>query len=105
MRNVHPLVLLLALLVAAAPAGAAVGTIDNVPAATLLLPYFEVDLDNANGINTLFSINNSAASAALVKVMVWTDQSVPVVNFNVYLTGYDVQTISMRDILVLGNLP
>src|SRR5215213_4591430 len=89
----------------AAPAAAVMGTIDNVPAATLLLPYFEVDLDNAQGINTLFSINNSAASAVLVKVLVWTDQSVPVVGFNVYLTGYDVQTISMRDILVLGNVP
>ncbi len=93
------------LLALAAPATAVIGTIDNVPAATLLLPYFEVDLDNAEGINTLFSINNAAASAVLVKVMVWTDQSVPVVNFNVYLTGYDVQTISMRDILVFGNLP
>ncbi|MEA2560389.1 MAG: hypothetical protein QOH06_1893 [Acidobacteriota bacterium] len=89
----------------AAPAAAVMGTIDNVPAATLMLPYFEVDLDNAQGINTLFSINNSAASAVLVKVLVWTDQSVPVVGFNVYLTGYDVQTISMRDILVLGNVP
>ncbi|HET9228025.1 MAG TPA: hypothetical protein VFR31_15220, partial [Thermoanaerobaculia bacterium] len=27
------------------------------------------------------------------------------VNFNVYLTGYDVQTISLRDILVNGNVP
>src|SRR5215203_1126149 len=101
MRNVHPLVLLLALLVAAAPAGAAVGTIDNVPAATLLLPYFEVDLDNANGINTLFSINNAAAAAVLTKVVVWSDQGVPVLN----LTVYDVQTISLRDILVGGSVP
>ena len=32
-----------------APANAVIGTIDNVPAATLLLPYFEVDLANPNG--------------------------------------------------------
>ncbi|MEA2560388.1 MAG: hypothetical protein QOH06_1892 [Acidobacteriota bacterium] len=104
MRNVYILVLLPALL-AAAPAGAIVGTIDNVPAATLMLPYFEVDLNNAEGVNTLFSINNSAASAVLTKVVVWSDQGIPVLNFNVYLTGYDVQTINMRDILVLGNVP
>ncbi len=105
MRNVLPMVLLLALLVTAGPAGAVIGTIDNVPAATLMLPYFEVDLDNANGINTLFSINNSAAAAVLTKVVVWSDQGVPVLNFNVYLTGYDVQTISLRDVLVGGNVP
>jgi hypothetical protein len=105
MRNVLPVVLLLALLVTAGPAGAVIGTIDNVPAATLMLPYFEVDLDNANGVNTLFSINNSASAAVLTKVVVWSDQGIPVLNFNVYLTGYDVQTISLRDVLVGGSLP
>jgi hypothetical protein len=30
-----------------------IGTIDDVPAATLLLPYFEVDLDGG-GLTTLF---------------------------------------------------
>ena len=97
--------LLLALLATAGRAGAVIGTIDNVPAATLLLPFFEVDLVNPQGVNTLFSINNSAAEAVLAKVVVWTDQAVPVVNFNVYLTGYDVQTISLRDILIHGNIP
>ena len=37
--------------------------------------------------------------------MVWSDLSVPVLDFNVYLTGYDVQTINLRDILVNGILP
>jgi hypothetical protein len=36
--------------------------------------------------------------------VVWSDLSVPVLDFNVYLTGYDVQSINMRDILA-GNLP
>ena len=84
---------------------AAIGTIDAVPAATLLLPYFEVDTNAADGVNTLFSINNASASAVLAHVTVWSDQSVPVLDFDVYLTGYDVQSISMRDILVNGNLP
>jgi hypothetical protein len=107
MRNVHPLFLILALLTAgpAGPAGAIVGTIDNVPAATLLLPYFEVDLNDPEGVNTLFSVNNSAAAAVLAKVVVWSDQGVPVLNFNLYLTGYDIQTVSLRDVLVDGELP
>jgi hypothetical protein len=105
MKNVHLLILVLALLVTVGPADAVVGTIDNVPAATLLLPYFEVDLDDSQGVSTLFSINNSAPAPVLTKVVVWSDQGVAVLNFNVYLTGYDVQTINLRDVLVGGNLP
>jgi hypothetical protein len=89
----------------AGTANALICTIDDVPAATLLLPYFEVDLDNTNGITTLFSINNASATAILAHVVVWSDLSVPILDFNVYLTGYDVVTVSMRDILVNGNLP
>jgi hypothetical protein len=87
------------------PAAAAICTVDAVPAATLLLPYFEVDLANPSGTQTLFSINNASATAVLVHVVIWSDLSVPVLDFNLYLTGYDVQTINLRDILVYGNLP
>jgi len=79
-------------------------TVDDVPAATLLLPYFEVDLDNANGVTTLFSINNASAAPALAHVTLWTDESVPTLDFDVYLTGYDVQTLNVRDIFN-GILP
>src|SRR5215218_4117002 len=84
---------------------AVIGTIDDVPAATLLLPYFEVDIANANGVTTLFSINNASATAILAHVTVWTDQSVPALDFDIYLTGYDVQTINLFDVLVNGNVP
>src|SRR5258708_14957615 len=87
------------------PAGAVICTIDAVPAATLLLPYFEVNLDNPNGLTTLFAINNASATAVLAHVTVWSDLSVPVLDFNVYLTGYDVQMINLRDILVSGLIP
>jgi hypothetical protein len=80
-------------------------TVDDVPAATVLLPYFEVNLDDPNGITTLFSINNASATAVLAHVVVWSDLSVPVLDFNVYLTGYDVQSVNLRDILVGGILP
>jgi hypothetical protein len=84
---------------------ALIGTADVVPAATLLLPYFEVNLTDLNGTNTLFSINNASDAAVLTHVTVWSDQSIPVLDFDVYLTGYDVQTINLRDILQNGNLP
>ncbi len=95
---------LLALVALGGQASAVICTVDDVPGATLLLPYFEVDLSNTNGVTTLFSINNASATAVLAHVVVWSDLSVPVLDFNVYLTGYDVQSINMRDILA-GNLP
>ena len=88
----------LALLLSAHAAHAVICASDATPAATLLLPYFEVDLDDPNGIDTLLSINNASADAVLAHVVLWTDLSVPTFDFNVYLTGYDVQTISLRDI-------
>jgi len=91
--------------VAARPSAAVTCAVDAVPAATLLLPFFEVDLTHPNGLTTLFSINNSTADAMLAHAVVWSDLSVPVMSFDVYLTGYDVQTINMRDIVVFGNLP
>jgi hypothetical protein len=81
------------------------GTVDDVPAATLLLPYFELDLDNPAGTTTLFSVNNASATSQLAHVTVWSTWSIPVLDFDVYLTGYDVQTFNLRDILVDGVLP
>src|SRR5258708_3515890 len=65
------------LVLAAAPAAAVICTVDAVPAATLLLPYFEVDLNNPNGLTTLFSVNNASATAILVHVVIWSDLPVP----------------------------
>ena len=75
------------------------------PAATLLLPYFEVDLGGGEGVNTLFSIHNSEPRAALAHVTVWTDWAVPVLSFDVFLTGYDVVTVDLHNVLANGNLP
>ncbi len=47
--------------------------LDDRPGATLLLPYFEVDLDHADGVTTLFSVSNASATAVLANVVVWTD--------------------------------
>jgi len=95
----------LGLLALGGQAVAVICTIDAVPAATLLLPYFEVDLNNPNGLTTLFSVNNASATAVLAHVTVWTDLSFPVLDFNIYLTGYDVQSLNLRDVLVNGVLP
>jgi hypothetical protein len=74
------------------------------PAATLLVPYFQVNLDDANGAGTLISVNNASARPALARVTLWTDWGVPTLAFDVYLTGYDVQSLNLRD-LFHGNVP
>lgn len=79
-------------------------TVDAVPAATLLVPYFEVDLDNAGGTTTLFSINNASAAPALAHVIFWTDWSYPTIDFDIYLSGYDVVSVNVRDVFE-GNIP
>jgi len=99
------LALLLVVLASAGTAGASVCAVDFAPAATLLLPYFEVDIDDPGGVDTFFTVNNASASAALVHVIVWTDMSVEALDFNIYLTGYDMQTVSLGLIIRDGILP
>ena len=101
LRLTIPLCLVLAL---AVPARAELCTIDAVPAATLLLPYFEVDLVAEDCVNTLFSVNNARPEATLAHVTMWTDWSQPTVDFDIFLTGYDVVTVNLRDVF-LGDIP
>ena len=92
--------------------GGAPATLDNdstcdisvAPAATLLLPYFEVDVDAGVGVGdtTLFTVTNVSAEPQIAHVTVWTDLSAPVLDFNIFLTGYDVQAINLYDIIVRG---
>lgn len=99
------LVLMLASLLAlGGQAFAEMCTIDAVPAATLLVPYFEVDLTSNVGRTTLFSVNNASAAPALAHVTLWTDWSQPSIDFDMFLTGYDVITVNMRDVFQ-GNIP
>jgi hypothetical protein len=108
-RNAFLALALMGLLILGRTASATTCGIEAAPAATLLLPYFEVALTCAanpnGGPNTLLSINNASTNATLAHVVVWSDLSVPVINFNVYLTGYDIQSINLCDILVRGILP
>jgi hypothetical protein len=77
--------------------------ISTAPAATLLLPYFEVDMDGVSE-TTLFTITNTSALPQIAHVTIWTDYSFPVLDFNIFLTGYDVQSINLADIIVRGRI-
>jgi hypothetical protein len=75
--------------------------ISVAPAATLLLPYFEVSEDRTDE-TTLFTITNVSQYPAIAHVVLWTDFSYPVIDFNIYLTGYDVQSINLYDVIWTG---
>ena len=76
------------------------------PAATLLLPIFDVNITAAAGASdtTLFTITNVSAAPQIAHVTVWTDWSFPVLDFNIFLTGYDVQSINMFDVIARGQV-
>jgi hypothetical protein len=75
--------------------------ISQYPAATLLLPYFEVETAT-RGVDTFFTITNVGPYPQIARVTLWTDWAFPVLTFNVFLTGYDVQALSLYDIIVNG---
>ena len=81
--------------------------IAQLPAATLLLPYFEVDVTSpaSTARTTLFTVVNTTNQPQIARVTIWTDWSLPMMTFDVFLTGYDVQAINLRDILTNGVLP
>jgi hypothetical protein len=74
------------------------------PAATLLFPYFEVDVTDAGGRSTLIAVGNAAAEPALARVVLWTDWGIPTLAFDLYLAADDLQTINLRDVFA-GVLP
>jgi hypothetical protein len=79
--------------------------ISVAPAATLLLPYFEVDFNAASQTTartTLFTITNVSRYPQIAHVVVWTDWSYAALDFNIFLTGYDVQGINLYDIFARG---
>ena len=74
------------------------------PAATLLLPYFELDLGDPAGRNTLFSVNNAASSPRVAHAVVWTNWGVPVLSFDLALPADGVRSINLRSILAAGSI-
>lgn len=105
MRRALTVALGCCLLLASVPLGAAKCDTDALPAATLLVPYFEVDLNRAGGPTTLFSVVNQDAAPVLANVVLWTDWAVPTLSFQIYLAGFDTQTVNLRDVLGKGWIP
>lgn len=96
----------LALLAVAGTGYAVTCSYDNVPAATLLVPYFKVSGNGTTGgdipeggVDTLVSLTNVSATGVIVHATVWNKYSKPVVDFNVPMTAFDVAFFRMKDIM------
>jgi hypothetical protein len=77
------------------------------PAATLLLPYFQVDFNSprASAVQTIFTVQNVLPYPQIANVTLWTDTAYPAFNFTIFLTGYDVQAVNLYDVFTAGALP
>jgi len=78
--------------------------ISVLPAATLLLPYFEVEVNAPASVakTTIFTVVNTTRNPQIARITLWTDYGYPVMTFNAFLTGYDVQAFNVYDLIVRG---
>jgi hypothetical protein len=101
-----------ALFAIATSATAITCTIDQRPAATLLIPYFQATFNpdgtilgtGDSSLDTLVTIGNASSAPMIAHVSVFSERSELVLDFNIALTGFDIQSFSMASIL-RGNLP
>jgi hypothetical protein len=96
--------LALALLLAASGTQAAINTLDNVPAATLLLPHFDIDPASASQ-STVVTVGNALPAEVVAHVTLWTDRGVPTRSFDIRLPGYGTNRFDLNDVFVDGTLP
>jgi hypothetical protein len=77
------------------------------PAATLLMPYFDVDFRalQSSATTALFTIQNLSPAPRIANVTLWTDWGFPAFNFPIQLTGYGVQGINLYDLFTRGAIP
>lgn len=101
-----------ALLAIATSAGAITCTIDQRPAATLLIPYFQATFNpdltilgtGPTALDTIVTIGNASSAPMLAHVNVFNDRTELVLDFNIALTGFDIQSFSVASVL-RGFLP
>jgi hypothetical protein len=107
-RSPRFLSIALLLLVALPSLGATAANNDSceigvTPAATLLLPYFEV-ANNRVGELTLFTVTNVTPIFQVARVTLWTDFAYPVISFDLFFEPYEVRRIDLYDVIWRGVL-
>lgn len=103
MKRPHVFLCVLATLSSAlSPAHATVCALDVVPARTLLLPYFEVDLSKLEKPKkaevTTVTLTNHYDGETLVHVTLWTDLVGPVVAWDIPIPPFGSQDVPLHEI-------
>src|SRR6266545_2688385 len=93
------LVLAVALLTAAVPAGA-----ELQPSSEVLLPYFEVNLQKASTSNTLFAVGNALDKPVDIEISVYTNWGIQITKTNLTLAARQVRNFNLRS-WIAGDLP
>lgn len=77
------------------------------PAATLLLPYFEVDINapTTTAVNTIYTVVNFSQRPQIIRSTIWSDLGYPVAWFDSFLTPYDLVSVSMYEVIARGRFP
>ena len=82
--------------------------ISVMPAATLLLPYFEVNFarpeNSIESETTIFTVTNNSEAPQIAHVTLWTDFGYPVFTFDLSLAAYGVESINLFDVIRRGRL-
>lgn len=74
------------------------------PAASLLIPYFEVDLDQPAGRTTLLAVTNTSSDqSSIARLVLWTDWGLPTLAMDLSLGPRAIGTLNLRD-LFAGKL-
>src|SRR4029079_61701 len=89
------------LLLSSAPSRAGIPYFpDHVPAATLIVPFFEVGVDVNNSSNdTLLVVSNVVDANRIIHYHVWNRMGVPVFSGDVLLGSRGHWSASMRDLI------
>lgn len=96
-----PLMLAIALLAIAPVAGAAI-----TPESDVLLPWFEIDLEQQEvGLATTFSVVNASPSAVQTRFTVYTNWGIPVLQVPLLFDRTEAKTIDLRAWIQKGLLP
>ncbi len=86
---------------------AATCDIGGYTAATLLLPYFEIDYNApaTSAVDTVFTVINTSKYPQIARMTIWTDLGFPAAWCPIFLTGYGATSISMYNVIARGNFP
>lgn len=96
----------LALLAVAGTGYAATCAQDNVPAATLLVPFWKVSRNGSTGTtigpagtDTFVAITNVSSTGIIVHATLWNRYSKAILDWNIPMTGFDVVAFTLKNVL------